>query len=102
MIRHPDTARLTWVGSPQRDACGCVGRRSAEFGDVVVEQCFEHAWDGVRAALTGLAELVAGKHVTRADVAKQVASETTRLGPGSVRLLEDYFESEVARMEAEK
>ncbi len=98
-----DTAvgALTWVAPPNPSSCGCVWRRCTEFGDVITEQCFDHAVDTVMSTLTELAAEVAGGRGTDA-VTERVADTCTRLGPNVVQTLDQLFESEVARIRTGK
>lgn len=89
---------LTWVAPPNPSSCGCVWRRCTEFGDIITAQCFDHALDTVMSSLTELAELVARNRNTPDEVADRVAAECTRLGPNVVQTLDNFFESEVARI----
>ncbi len=107
-MKHQETAgmklvdtgavNLSWVAPPNPSSCGCVWRRCTEFGDVITAQCFDHALDTVMSSLTELAALVALNRNTPDEVADRVAAECTRLGPNVVQTLDQFFESEVARI----
>jgi len=89
---------LSWVAPPNTSSCGCVGRRCAEFGDVITAQCFDHALDTVMGTITEIAQEVARNRKTPDEVSDKLAEECTRLGPNLVRTLDQFFESEVTRI----
>lgn len=35
-----------WLDEPNASGCGCVWRRCEEYGDVLIEQCTEHWFQG--------------------------------------------------------
>jgi len=89
---------LTWVGPPFTSTCGCLWRRAKEYGDVVTEQCAEHAVKSAMSALKELAGEVAHNRLDSDSAAPQVAEICTRFGPSTVRILDKFFESEVTRI----
>lgn len=94
----PPGVALTWVSEPSPSDCGCVFRRTKEFGDVVTDQCREHALDTALSTITEIAAEVASRRMDPDAAEEKLIEEYLRHSPRVARLLERFYESELARI----